>query len=376
MVKVSAIIISYNNSHNLNQCLNSLISQNYDRNIIDLEIIVVDSGSIDNSIKILEKYKDKIKVILKPIYLPRLSPATARNIGVQNSKGDILIFSDSDCIVPLSWVKDIVNSFENYQVDCIIGSREPDIGKGLGTFIRRYDFIIYSNKFSISNNIIINNKTLKRGIPFVLLSGNNFAIKKEVWNKIGGMKTVFERPTGEDIMLEVELIKNGYNILFNPKNKVIHIHSISFIETFKKVFPRSEAIYLLSKYSNRFINWRHFAERGHVLNLKYFWGSILFIILILLITSLFNNIIPLTVLILFIVILLIIVYRLIKINGRLELILNSKGGNYKKTYKISLLKLFYFNQIHFFLKSVALLNFLWCIVVKNKYASFKRIIND
>ena len=100
MIKTSVIITSYNNSHNLEQCLSSLINQSYDQNLIDLEIIIVDSGSTDNSIEILKKYKDKIKVILKPQYLPCLSPAIARNIGVKNSEGDILIFSDSDCIFP------------------------------------------------------------------------------------------------------------------------------------------------------------------------------------------------------------------------------------------------------------------------------------
>jgi len=364
MLKASVIITSYNNSHNLEQCLNSLINQDYDKNLIDLEIIIVDSGSTDNSIEILNRYRDKIKVILKPSHLPRLSPAIARNIGAQNSKGDILIFSDSDCIFPSSWVKDMINSFENPQIDCVIGNREPDIGDGLGTFIRRYDFILYSEKFRISKSLLINRRNLKKGVPFVSLSGNNFAIKKEVLNKLGGMKTVFKRPAGEDIMLEVELIKNGYNILFNPQSKVVHFHPLSMIEVFKKVFPRSEAIYLLSKYSNGFVDWRYFAERGHIFNLRSFSLSILFIILILLITSLLK--IPLLIIlsVLFTVILLMITYRLVRANRRLESILNSKGEKYKKAYKTSLFKLFCFDQIHFFLKGLALINFLRCSLIK------------
>jgi len=364
MVKTSIIITSYNNSHNLEQCLNSLINQDYDRNLIDLEIIIVDSGSTDNSVEILNRYKDKIRIILKPFHLSRLSPAVARNIGVQNSKGDILIFSDSDCIFPPNWVKDMSASFRDHQIDCVIGNREPDIGKGWGTFIRRYDFILYSNKFQISKPILINKKSLQKGVPFVPLSGNNFAIKKEVLNKLGGMKTVFKRPAGEDIMLEIDLIKNGYNILFNPQDKVVHFHPLSMIEVFKKVFPRSEAIYLLSKYSNGFVSWRHFAERGHILNVRSFSLSILFIILTLSIAGLLE--IPLFIIlsVLLTVILLIIIYRTIRINKRLESILNSKDEKYKKAYKISLFKLFYFDQIHFFMKVMASINFLWYSLIK------------
>lgn len=364
MIKASIIVTSYNNSHNLEKCLKSLINQDYDRNLIDLETIIVDSGSTDNSINILNNYIDKIKVILKPPHLPRLSPALARNIGVENSKGDILIFSDSDCKLPLSWVKEMTTSLKDYQVDCVIGSREPDVGQGWGTFVRRYDFILYSNKFQISKPIIINKSSIERGTPFIFLSGNNFAIKKEVWNNLGGMKTIFKRPAGEDIMLEVEVFKSGYNILFNPQSKVIHVHPISLIEVVKKALPRSEAIYRLNKYSNGFVNWRHFVERGHILNLRSFSLGILFIILILLIVGLLK--IPLLIIlpVLFTVILLVIIYRIIRVDKRLELILNFKGEKCKRAYKISLFKLFCFDQIHFFLKSIALINFLWCAIVK------------
>jgi len=364
MVKVSVIITSYNNSHNLEKCLSSLFNQNYNRDIIDLEIIFVDSGSTDNSIEILNKHKDKIKIIIKPEYSFRLSPAIARNIGVQNAKGDILIFSDSDCIFPSNWVKDMVASFKNPQIDCVIGSREPDVGRRLGTFIRRYDFILYSNKFSIQKAIIINERALQEDTPFVLLAGNNFAIKKELWNKLGGMKTIFRKPAGEDIMVEIEIIKKNYNILFNPHIKITHIHPASLIKVFQKAFQNGEATYLLAKHSNNFVNWRHFAERGHIFNLRNISLNVLFVILILLFVNLLRMPLLIILPVLFTVILLMITNRLVRVNKKLESILNSKGEKYKKAYKISLFKLFCFNQIHFLLKGIALTNFLWCSLVK------------
>lgn len=366
MEKVSIIVTSYNNSRNLENCIKSLISQDYDRGFIDLEIIIVDSGSTDGSIKILNKYKDKIKIILKPEEFPRLSPAMARNIGVNNTKGNILILTDSDCIFPKNSVKDMIDCFHDGEIDCVIGNREPDFGQGFGTFIRKYDFILYSNKFTISEQLLVNKENIKKGVPLVLLSGNNFAIKKELWDKLGGMRDVFKSPAGEDIMLEADIIKNGYNILFCPKNKVIHIHSISLKELFKKNFQRSRAVYLLDKHSNGFINWRNFAERGHILNMNNFFICILLIIPILLIVIFLKISVFVIILILFTVFFFTSIISLVKLNRRLKLILNSKGGNYKKDYELPLSKLFYFDQIHFLMKILASINFLWCFI-QDKY---------
>jgi glycosyltransferase involved in cell wall biosynthesis len=374
MEKISIIVTSYNDSHNLENCIKSLTNQDYDRGFIDLEIIIIDSGSTDNSIKILNKYKNKIKIILKPEEFPRLSPAVARNIGVNNAKGNILILTDSDCIFPKSLVKDTINCFHDRKIDCVIGNREPDFGQGFGTFMRRYDFILYSNKFIISEQILINKENIKKGVPLILLSGNNFAIKKELWDRLGGMRDVFKNPAGEDIMLEADIIKNGYNILFCPKNKIIHIHPISLRELFKKNFQRSEATYLLGKHSNGFVNWRNFAKRGHILNMNNFFICTLLIISILLITIFLKISFHVTILLLFAVFFSASIIKLIRINHRLESILNSKEGNYKKDYSLPLSKLFYFDQIHFSMNSLASINFLWCFM-KNKYGIVAKKIN-
>jgi len=367
MKKVSIIVTSYNNSHNLEHCIESLINQNYDKNIIDLEIIFVDSGSTDSSIDVLNRYKDRIKTVLKPQKTLRLSPAMARNIGVENARGDVLIFTDSDCIFPQDWVQNMVDCFKDPLIDCVIGNREPDFGEGLGSFMRRYDFILYSNKFTISEKLLINTKSIREGVPLILLSGNNFAIKKELWNKLGGMKSVFKNPAGEDIMLETEIIKNNGNILFFPENKIKHIHPISFKDFFRKSIQWSEATYLLGKYSDGFVTWRNFAERGHILNMGEFSIYVLFIVLILLI-AIFLKTSPYLILAVFIIMFLsLAIGKLACIDRRLKSILTLKGENYKRNYESTLLKLFYFSLFHLLMNFLTSINFLLCII-KDKYA--------
>jgi teichuronic acid biosynthesis glycosyltransferase TuaG len=89
-MKVSVIIPTYNSEKYLKECLSSVINQTYK----NLEIIIVDDKSIDNTIKIIKKIKDKR---IKLIELEKNSGvAIARNKGIEISTGDYICFLDSD----------------------------------------------------------------------------------------------------------------------------------------------------------------------------------------------------------------------------------------------------------------------------------------
>ena len=88
--KVSVIIPLYNEEKYILECINSVINQTYK----NLEIIIVDDKSTDNSLKILEQIKDDR---IKTIKLDKNSGvAHARNKGVEVSTGDYICFLDSD----------------------------------------------------------------------------------------------------------------------------------------------------------------------------------------------------------------------------------------------------------------------------------------
>ncbi|MDE2588041.1 MAG: glycosyltransferase, partial [Patescibacteria group bacterium] len=78
-MKVSIIIPVYNVEKYLNDCIRSALNQTYR----DIEIIAIDDGSKDNSMRILEQYSDKIKVISKP----NGGTASALNVGIKNMTG-------------------------------------------------------------------------------------------------------------------------------------------------------------------------------------------------------------------------------------------------------------------------------------------------
>lgn len=91
MPKISVIIPIYNSEKYLRECLDSIINQT----LKDIEIICVNDGSTDLSIKILEEYK-KNNSLIKIIDKKNEGVSIARNIGIQNAIGDYIMFIDSD----------------------------------------------------------------------------------------------------------------------------------------------------------------------------------------------------------------------------------------------------------------------------------------
>ena len=88
MLKISVIIPSYQHGDTIETCLLSLFNQTFQ----DFEIIVVNDGSTDNTTKVLEKYKDRIKIITQK----NLGAPAARNRGFKESSGRFVIFADAD----------------------------------------------------------------------------------------------------------------------------------------------------------------------------------------------------------------------------------------------------------------------------------------
>ena len=110
---VSIIVPMYNSEKYIVRCIDSLLEQSYE----NIEIIVVDDGSSDNSVEIIKKYNDnRIN-----IYQKRNEGVSAtRNLGIEKSNGDFLLFVDSDDYVSKDIVKvmlDKVNS-ENSMILC------------------------------------------------------------------------------------------------------------------------------------------------------------------------------------------------------------------------------------------------------------------
>ena len=114
---VSVIIVNYNNATLLDQCIKSILKQTYK----NIEIIVVDDKSTDNSINELYKYKNKIRIIKNK---KKTSQGSYNQInsyfnGYLKSKGKYLFFLDSDDYFKINKVKYLVYEFEQNKPNLI-----------------------------------------------------------------------------------------------------------------------------------------------------------------------------------------------------------------------------------------------------------------
>lgn len=126
-LKISVIIPVYNTSVYLEQCLESLISQT----LMEIEIICINDGSTDNSLSILETYKNKDSRI-KIINQQNKGQSSARNSGIEAAQGEYIAFLDSDDYVKNDFLEKLYKNAKNFDSDismCSIEIFDENTGK-------------------------------------------------------------------------------------------------------------------------------------------------------------------------------------------------------------------------------------------------------
>ncbi|MBR3362411.1 MAG: glycosyltransferase [Bacilli bacterium] len=110
MPKVSIIVPAYNEGARIIKCLNSLVNQTFS----DIEIVVVDDGSTDDTLDILNNYNnDKLVILSKE----NGGQGSARNLALKKSKGEYIMFVDADDYVDETIVEKLYNSVLNENAD-------------------------------------------------------------------------------------------------------------------------------------------------------------------------------------------------------------------------------------------------------------------
>ena len=115
--KITVIVPVYNVENYLNKCLDSLINQTYK----NLEIIVINDGSTDNSGEICQEYAQKDNRI---VYIEKENggQSEARNMGLDRMTGSYVTFVDSDDWVELDYVENLYKKITKYQADIAVGN--------------------------------------------------------------------------------------------------------------------------------------------------------------------------------------------------------------------------------------------------------------
>jgi glycosyltransferase involved in cell wall biosynthesis len=118
MIKLSIIIPVFNVEDYLSECLDSILNQKYQ----DLEILLIDNNSTDNSLKIAKEYQKKFKKIVKVFKCETWGAAATRNFGVKKAKGKYLWFVDGDDYLEKGSIRKLITTAEKNDSDAVVMS--------------------------------------------------------------------------------------------------------------------------------------------------------------------------------------------------------------------------------------------------------------
>jgi glycosyltransferase involved in cell wall biosynthesis len=221
-IKVSVVIPTYNEKNKIINCLKSLNNQTYQKDLI--EKVVIDDGSIDGTAQYIKKKFPETIFIQKK----NTGAYDSRNKGVNFSTGDIIAFTDSDCLVDENWISNIVKNLSRNNVS-IIGGRIFHVNKFLSKVIGVSDFGGYQDK----------NHKLLNAIPTC-----NMAVKRIIFNKYRFDPNL--RSSG-DRLFSWKLIEAGYKLIFCPDVVVTHDPSVKFTKFLERKFRYGKSFVKIRK---------------------------------------------------------------------------------------------------------------------------------
>ncbi|MCF7861260.1 glycosyltransferase [Candidatus Woesearchaeota archaeon] len=143
-IVVSVIIPVYNEERNIGSLIESLIKSDYPKH--KYEIIIIDNNSTDRTYSIAQKYNVKLIKQNKT-----QSSYASRNLGIKEAKGDILAFTDADCIVDKNWLKKSVDILQKNPIIDIIAGQVKFVTRS-ENFYSYYDKCVHLNQENYVRN--------------------------------------------------------------------------------------------------------------------------------------------------------------------------------------------------------------------------------
>lgn len=194
-MKISVVIPTYNREESLRKCLRAVTSQDYP----DYEVIVVDDGSRKGTrAMVVREFSDLIYLRQET----NRGPAAARNRGIRFARGEIIAFTDDDCIPSKDWLSKLAAGFESHpSAGAIGGLQEPPEEIWRSNPIARYDRYQTRVIYQLGDGV-------KTGYPMPV-GTNNLMMKKRQLLELGGFDELFPGAGGEDADLLHRLAQSG-----------------------------------------------------------------------------------------------------------------------------------------------------------------------
>jgi glycosyltransferase involved in cell wall biosynthesis len=201
----SVIMPSYQSAGHIRFALAGLLAQ---ETSLAFEIIVVDS-STDGADAIVRDEFPQVRLLH---FAQQCQVGSARNIGVQSARGDIILFLDTDTVPVPAWIDQMCRAIRDHGADAAGGSIANGTPWSLtgsaGFYLEFFRFLAHDAEPH----------------PARFLMGGNSAFRRDVLNGI----EYADHSTGEDMLLSSRLARKGRKLLFLPRASVKHLNRTGF----------------------------------------------------------------------------------------------------------------------------------------------------
>ena len=224
MKKISVIIPVYNAEEFLGRCIESVINQT----LKDIEIILINDGSNDNSQKIIDTYKMKFPNIIKSKTIKNSGASNARNIGIEMAEGEYIGFVDSDDYIDKTMYEKLYNKSKKENSDIVVS----------GYFVeKRKNIRAYQNGHmeQYDKNILENPNIFIYGVPYL-------------WNKIFKRSLILENNIKLDNDLDIFEDLNFVYKVYIKANKISKVNEPLYY------YIKENESSLTSKFSDKFFD--------------------------------------------------------------------------------------------------------------------------
>ena len=208
--KVSVIVCSYNGGQTLEACLRSLKKLNYS----DYEVVLVDDGSKDNTKEIVSHHP-----WVKTIHQPNMGLSVARNVGAAHASGEILAYTDSDCMADPDWLYYLVGTL-------LSGDYAGVGGPNISPPAQNWHQACVAAAPGGPSHVLLTDVVAEH-IP-----GCNMAFHRWAFDKVGGFDPEY-RKAGDDVDFCWRLQQEGQVIAFSPSAIVWHYRRFT-LKAFRK----------------------------------------------------------------------------------------------------------------------------------------------
>lgn len=209
-MNVSIIVLTHNSSEHLKQCIDSIL-KNMSSND---ELIIIDNKSTDSTQELLIQYSKKCNVYFCN---KNVGICEGRNLGDKLAKNDVLAFVDSDIVLNNGALDYAKKSYIKNNAKALVGSF-AEYGQGYNWFVEmRRELFSTKRKKNFNNKITLKN--------FTCFCGGLCFIEKLTFIKYGGYDITFSGYPSEDINLELLMLRDNVNIIFEKNFRGNHLKS-------------------------------------------------------------------------------------------------------------------------------------------------------